>query len=124
MDPRPQNSNHRALLGKDGERLARRFLAEKGYKILKTNYRSHLGEIDIVCQDGDTIVFVEVKSRASAAFGTPASAVTTVKQKKLHRLAQEYLIAHNYEDRPVRFDVLSIFFSSAGVDIDHLIGAF
>ncbi len=112
------------LLGKDGEQIARQFLMEKGYKILQTNYRSRLGEIDIICQDSTTIVFVEVKTRSSETFGTPAAAVTGGKQKKLRLLAQEYLIARGREDQPVRFDVLSIFLSSRGTEIDHIIGAF
>ncbi len=111
-------------LGATGEQLARRFLSNKGYRILTTNYRSRRGEIDIVCQDGDTIVFVEVKTRSSEKFGTPAEAVTAVKQRRLLRLAQEYLISHNLENQPVRFDVLSLICSATNIEIEHLIGAF
>ncbi len=112
------------LLGKTGEKIAQKYLVEKGYKVLATNYRSRRGEIDIICQDGETVVFVEVKTRTSEKFGTPAEAVTAQKQERLHRLAMEYLIANNLELRPVRFDVLTLSFISAQPEIEHLIGAF
>lgn len=111
-------------LGKTGEEIARRFLKDRGYRLVKTNYRSRLGEIDIVCEDGETVVFVEVKYRTSERFGTPAAAVTPVKQERLRRLAEEFLIAHNLESRPVRFDVLGIVSTARGVEIEHLLGAF
>lgn len=116
--------NNRHQLGITGEQLAQNFLAKKGYRILTTNYRSRYGEIDIVCLDGDTVVFVEVKTRSSEKFGTPAEAVTFRKRNRLRQLAQMYLITHNLETYPVRFDVLSLIFSSPRIEIEHLIGAF
>lgn len=114
-----------AALGKAGEGVARRFLAGKGYRFLAANYRSRLGEIDLVCQDGEVVVFVEVKTRRSGRFGTPAEAVDFRKQRRLYRLAEEFLIAHGLEERPVRFDVLSIDFATgAEPEIEHLVGAF
>lgn len=115
---------HRNDLGKKGEALARKYLLTRGYTILDSNYRSQNGEIDIICADGETVVFVEVKSRSSVAFGTPAESVNWQKQKRLHRLAQEYLIARRLESRPVRFDVLSLIFLPGDVRIEHLTGAF
>ncbi|MGQ9707332.1 MAG: YraN family protein [bacterium] len=115
---------HRAELGRKGEEIAKRFLASQGYQIVTTNYRSRYGEIDIICQDRDTVIFVEVKSRTSQIFGSPAEAVNRLKQKRLHRLAQEYLIDHNLESRPVRFDVLSLLFLPDDVQIEHITGAF
>lgn len=112
------------LLGKTGEQFAKRFLTQRGYKILQTNYRCHYGEIDIVCQDGETVVFVEVKTRTSEKFGTPAAAVTRRKQKRLQRAAWVYLVTNNLESQPVRFDVLTLSFLSAHPEIEHLIGAF
>ena len=77
-------------LGKWGEAQARSFLAAQGYQILTTHYQIKLGEIDIIAQDGDVIVFVEVKTRRSSQYGTPAEAVNHRKQKKL--LRQPYAI--------------------------------
>lgn len=123
MSKTPKTINQHQL-GITGEQLAQNFLTKKGYRILTTNYRSRYGEIDIVCQDGDTVVFVEVKTRSSEKFCTPAEAVTLRKRNRLRRLAQMYLIAHNLETYPVRFDVLSLVFSSNKIEIEHLIGAF
>lgn len=111
-------------LGITGEQLAHRFLVNKGYRTLTTNYRSPRGEIDLVCQDGDTVVFVEVKTRSSEKFGTPEESVTPLKQRRLQQLAQEYLIAHHLETQPVRFDVLTLLCSPGAIKIEHLIGAF
>lgn len=124
MSKTPKTINNRHQLGITGEQLAQNFLAKKGYRILTTNYRSRYGEIDIVCLDGDTVVFVEVKTRSSEKFGTPAEAVTFRKRNRLRQLAQMYLITHNLETYPVRFDVLSLIFSSPRIEIEHLIGAF
>lgn len=124
MSKTPKTINNRQQLGITGEQLARDFLANKGYRILTTNYRSRWGEIDIVCQEGDTVVFVEVKTRSSEKFCSPAEAVTFGKRNRLRRLAQMYLITHNLETQPVRFDVLSLIFSSSRIEIEHLIGAF
>ncbi|MEO0020212.1 MAG: YraN family protein [candidate division WOR-3 bacterium] len=114
----------RVELGKKGETLARRYLVSKGYTIIDTNYRSKYGEIDIICEDGETVVFVEVKSRTSEVFGKPAESVNWQKQKRLHRLAEDYLIGHKLEFRPVRFDVLSLLFLPDNVEIEHIQGAF
>lgn len=111
-------------LGRKGEVLARKYLLNRGYTILDSNYRSQNGEIDIICMDGETVVFVEVKSRTSEIFGAPAESVNWQKQKRLHRLAQEYLITRKLESRPVRFDVLSLIFLPGDVQIEHLPGAF
>ncbi len=111
-------------VGRKGEKLARNLLAEKGYRILERNYRSRLGEIDLVCQDQGTVVFVEVKTRTQDRFGIPAEAVRPRKQHRLRRLAQGYLISHGLESCNVRFDVLSIMLSSGPPAIEHIIGAF
>ncbi|MGQ9678277.1 MAG: YraN family protein [bacterium] len=122
MNHKPTSNPHK--LGISGEKHAQRFLASKGYRIIATNYRNQWGEIDIVCQDGDTLVFVEVKTRSSEKFGSPAEAVNYNKRNRLRRLAQIYLVTHRLESIPVRFDVLSLIISSAKIEIEHLIGAF
>lgn len=111
-------------LGAAGEALARTFLRRKGYRILDANYRSARGEIDIVCRDRGTVVFVEVKSRSSTDYGLPGEAVNARKQDKLRQLAQSYLIERRLEQSAVRFDVLSIVFDGGAAEVEHIPGAF
>ncbi|MEO0085210.1 MAG: YraN family protein [candidate division WOR-3 bacterium] len=116
---------NRQDLGEAGEQLARTYLARRGLKVIEANHRSRLGEIDLVCRDADTIVFIEVKTRASGRFGAPAAAVNLRKQARLRRLAEEYLIANDLESAPVRFDVLSIILApGAAPELDYITGAF
>ena len=100
--------DHRQSLGKLGENLACAALRQRGYAIIATRYRTKLGEIDIVARDGDTTVFVEVKARAGDEFGGAAAAVTTWKQRKVALMAMDYLGRHRLEDRPCRFDVVTV----------------
>lgn len=115
---------NRRAVGERGEKLARRFLERRGCRVIETNHRSRLGEVDIICREGDAIVFVEVKTRTSTRFGRPAEAVTPAKQARLHRLAQEYLIAHGLEDSDIRFDVLAVELGPEGETVEHIPGAF
>lgn len=78
-------------LGSKGEDLAVRFLKRKGYRIIERNYKTPIGEIDIIAQDGGTLVFIEVKTRTSASFGYPFEAVDRKKRQKLKNLALLYL---------------------------------
>ena len=98
----------RQQLGKSGEDLAARALEERGYAILARRYRTRHGEIDIVAQEGETLVFVEVKARATAEFGTAAEAVTAHKRRRLTAMAVDYLARTNWTNRPCRFDVVAI----------------
>ena len=115
---------NRSAVGNRGEQLARKTLRNKGMHVLARNHRTRLGEVDLVCQDRDTVVFVEVKARTSDAFGHPALAVGQRKQKKLRSLAQEYLATHDLEDSPVRFDVVSVRLDSDPPEVEHIPGAF
>lgn len=98
----------RQQLGKAGESLAVEELERRGYAIVARRYRTACGEIDIVAEDGGTLVFVEVKARATAEFGTAAEAVTRWKQRRLARMARDYLTRADIADRPCRFDVVAI----------------
>lgn len=113
-------------LGDRGERAAARFLRRQGYKILARKQRSRLGELDLVALDGETIVFVEVKTRASTDAGQPAEAVTPAKQQKLTRLALGFLKAHGLLDHSVRFDVVGLLWppDQRRPTIEHFRGAF
>lgn len=94
--------------GEKGEAIAVRQLKKNGYKIIETNYRMPLGEIDVIAKDKDTIVFVEVKARRSVHFGSPKGAVTTQKQKKISMVALYYLKATNQIAAKARFDVVAV----------------
>ena len=83
-------------------------MKRSGYRILEQNYRNKIGEIDIIAQDGDTLVFVEVKARRTNKFGNPKWAVTPTKQRKISMVALAYLKTFNKGDAKARFDVVSI----------------
>lgn len=98
----------RSLTGSRGERLAREFLAARGYRILETNYRAPGGEVDIVAHQDGCLVFVEVRTRHGADMGTPAESVTPAKLKRLEVLAHAYLQAHPEAPADWRIDVVAI----------------
>ena len=113
-------------LCKKGEALAGKLLKKRGYKILKRNYVSKYGEIDIVAYDKGTISFVEVKTRRSENYGPPELAVTKKKRKKIIQTALNYLVINHIEDIDCRFDVVSILFKENDnkPDIELLNNAF
>lgn len=106
-------------LGARGEKMAARFLRKNGFKILYRNFRTKRGgEIDLVCREGETLVFVEVKTRSSTKFGNPADAVNAEKQRLIERGAQAWLRLLNYPEVIFRFDILEIVVSENGEDND------
>jgi putative endonuclease len=100
--------NNPQRFGQKGESSAIKFLVQRGYDILTRNYRTPIGEIDIIAKDGETLVFVEVKARRSAQYGHPKYAVTKQKQYKIGRCALYYLKANRLFDTKARFDVVTI----------------
>jgi len=94
--------------GKSAEDEAADFLKKSGYKILERNYRTNLGEIDIIARDKDTICFIEVKARRSDKFGLPQESVFNHKQKQISRTALLFLKTKNLLDKKARFDVVSV----------------
>lgn len=98
----------RTVIGSEGERAAAEFLEARGYRILERNYRTRLGEIDLVAEEGRTLVFIEVKVRRNDRFGGPAAAITSAKQSRIARLAQQYVVSRRLGERPCRFDVVLI----------------
>ncbi|HEU4936692.1 MAG TPA: YraN family protein [Vicinamibacterales bacterium] len=98
----------RQMLGKLGEDLAVDELERRGYAVLARRYRTRHGEIDVVARDGETIVFVEVKAKESAEFGTAAEAVTVRKQRRVVSMAVDYLARNRLTSSPCRFDVVAI----------------
>jgi len=100
--------NNRQKLGQTGESLAAWYLKKNGYKIIEQNYRTPLGEIDIIAREKKIIVFVEVKSRRSVRFGNPKWAVTPQKQRKISRVALQYLKSTRQMNKSARFDVVAV----------------
>jgi len=115
----------RKALGSKGEDLAVRYLTKKGYKVIERNYRCQWGEIDLVAREGDTLVFVEIKSRSSSGFGLPQDAVGRFKQEKLIQVARAYMAEHRLpETIPARFDVVAVQLTTSSPDIELIQDAF
>ncbi len=114
----------RMRTGKRGEDLAAAYLAEAGYRIIERNYRCIFGEIDIVAEEGETLIFIEVKSRRSEAYGDPQLAVGHQKQKKISRIAMHYLEEKRLRQRLARFDVVAVKLLSSGHKIEIIRNAF
>ncbi len=101
-------THYRKIFGDRGEDLARRFLIKKGYRILETNYRTPFGELDIVGLDGDTVAFVEVKSRRAVGCGSPLDAINYRKQNHLIKSALFYIGEKKYVFESYRFDAVAV----------------
>ncbi len=118
-------TEQRLALGQWGEDLASRHLKRQGLRILETNLRTPVGEIDILAREGRDLVFVEVKTRRSTAYGEPAEAVGARKQRQILRTAQWYLAEKGEKKLQPRFDVVAIVGDPEGdVRIDHFRAAF
>ena len=111
-------------LGKEGEEIAIRFLKKNGYKIIERNYVCKMGEMDIIAREKDTLVFVEVKTRTSTAFGPPQLAVNSAKQRQLSKVALYFLKEKQLEDMKARFDVVAILLGPKGKEIELIKDAF
>ena len=95
-------------VGRLGEKLARDYLEKRGYRILETNYRCREGEIDIIAQQEDTLVFVEVRTKQSRQFGSPEESITPAKMERLRALAAHYGQTHSELPVSWRIDVVAI----------------
>lgn len=111
-------------LGRAGEAAAEALLAGKGFTVLARNYRMRGGEVDLVCQDGETVVFVEVKTRGAGSLARPDQAVTAAKRGRLVRAAAAFLSERDLWDRPCRFDVVAVTASGRTLTATHLPDAF
>lgn len=100
--------------GQKAEGAAATYLSGQGFVILERNFRSPLGEIDIIALDRDCLVFIEVRSRRGTRYGLPQETVNWTKQQKLRKLAKLYLKARGIGDKPCRFDVVGILFDENG----------
>ena len=96
-------------LGHKGEAVAAKYYLDRGYTLLEHNYRTRLGELDLLLKKGDILVAVEVKTRSKGSISSPAEAVTPAKQRKVAAALKGYLASMGGEEPNVRFDVVEVF---------------
>lgn len=106
--------------GQEAEEYVAKQVAKLGWKVLERNYHSRFGEIDIIAQDRDEIVFIEVKARRTTSFGTPLESVTEAKLEKMEKTAHMYLLSKQWEERPWRVDVFMVTNKGSDLEIEHL----
>ena len=116
--------NQRQTYGRESESIAVKQLKKQGYKIVEQNYRSKLGEIDIIAKDKKTLVFVEVKARRSDRYGSPKWAITPKKKRQMSKVALYYLKVTKQTNVKARFDVVTICSSKNKPQIDIIKNAF
>jgi putative endonuclease len=118
-------SSNKISSGRHGEELAVQYLKKKKYQILETNFKFGRGEIDIIARDKETLVFIEVKTRKTTAFGFPEEAVTPRKQNQIRAIARGFLYQKKLKLSPVRFDVIAVCLRSPqDYSIHHIENAF
>ena len=113
-------------IGLIGEELAVNYIKNKDYNILERNYRTKLGELDIIAKRQNTIIFVEVKTRTSNIYGTPSESVNYKKQQTIRKLSQQYILYRKlYKDHfSYRFDVIEVRLVGKKYKIIHIENAF
>ena len=110
------------ITGSSGEKKAVQYLKSNGFIILETNFSTDIGEIDIIAASGDTLVFIEVKTRKTIAFGFPSEAVDYRKQNKISMVASQYIKKRMMYGVKIRFDVIEIILDE--IKINHYENAF
>jgi len=120
MPARPSDAQH-LQIGRQGEDAAASHLEAKGLRVLERNVCLGRLELDLVCEHGDTLVFVEVKTRAEGSLGTPADGLTAQRRSRLLRAAQTYLSRHDLWHRACRFDLVWVLVRADAVhSIEHI----
>ena len=115
--------NKKQQLGLSGEQAVANYLKQKEFKIVAQNYRTKLGEIDLIAQKGEVLAFIEVKTRKNTYF--PISDVITLsKQRKICRTAQIYIVQNNIIDKVCRFDVATVVVDGNNYKVDYIPNAF
>ena len=122
MPKTPTTASH-LLLGQQGEEMAAKMYQEKGFEIVQRNFRSGKAEIDLIVKKGNLMIFVEVKTRTSVAFGMPEEDVTSRKAKLIVNAAEQYTYDHNWQSN-VRFDIVAIIITRDNTEITHFEDAF
>ena len=110
-------------VGREGEKIALKYLKKQGYRLLERNYYANHGEIDLIVKKAGITVFCEVKARSHDGFGTPAEAVTPRKIALIQRTALQYIKDQGLEDALIRFDVIEVFLQEQP-RVHHIVGAF
>ena len=110
--------------GRLGENLAVRFLKKNGFRIVTRNYRCRFGEIDVIAEQDDQLVFVEVRSHGSSQRYLPEETVNAQKQQRLSRTALTYIQTYGLEDRAARFDIIAVETGGSKPEVRHLPDAF
>lgn len=118
------NKRNNKKTGNLGEEMAAAFLKNAGYIILEQNYRTRIGEIDIIARFGDLLAFIEVKTRQGIQFGRPAAAVDYRKQQKIINVARYYMQYKNTAGLHCRFDVIEVLGGGGSWTVNHIKGAF
>jgi putative endonuclease len=111
-------------LGSAGEAAAERWLRSHGFEIVARGFRARCGEIDLIARDGAQVVFVEVKTRTSDAFGRPSEAVNAQKRRRIARVASSFLVRSGWTETACRFDVVEVLPVGAGWRVTHIPDAF
>jgi putative endonuclease len=112
-----------STVGQYGERVAAQRLTADGMVLVDRNWRCDLGEVDLVLRDGETLVFCEVKTRTSAAYGHPLEAVSEAKYARLRSLAARWLEEHDVHAREVRIDLVGVLLAQRGAaEVEHVRG--
>jgi len=123
-DAPPRRRSHNQVLGELGERIAARWLARKGWRVVYRRFRNGRRDIDLVMQRDETIAFVEVKARKGNEFGDPVEAVDHRKQRELTRSALVWIDRHGRAEEQYRFDVVGVLMDGERVLVKHVENAF
>ena len=108
--------------GKLGEEIASKYIISKGGKVIEQNYRTKIGEVDLIVKLNDELVFIEVKSRSNINYGYPSEAVNYKKKRKIINVAKYYILENSLENLAIRFDVIEIYLKEN--KINHIVNAF
>ena len=108
------------IIGNLGEHIGKKYLENFGYKILNSNFKCKQGEIDLIAENGEEVIFIEVKTRENKKFGYGIDAVDNRKQKHIKQVAKYYIYKNNLETRGIRFDILEIYLLHKKYYINHI----
>lgn len=108
------------IIGKCGEDEAVKYLESKGYIILFRNYITYQGEIDIIAKDKQEYVFIEVKTRSTRNFGTPAESVKSIKKSHIIKSSEYYIYKNKLENKLIRYDVIEVYLKGRNSFINHI----
>ena len=124
MPGAPSDRREALRAGRDAESTAARWLAAQGFRILARNHATRRGEVDLICEEGETLCFVEVRSRSRVDYGSPAASVTRAKARRIVAAATDWVARKRAGQRSMRFDVVSVFLGPDGPRVELIRNAF